>query len=936
MKLKTALLTFFYFLLNLSFLWAQVTLSPVKPTADQEITIIYDASKGTGKLAGASKVYMHAGVVISGPGNTDWSNVIGNWGKDDGIGAMTKVDGQANQWQIKITPRSYFKIAAGVKVYRLAMVFRSADGSAEGKTTEGGDIFADLDAGFYVRFLNPSGKEAFTRLSQKYTVKAEAGKAADLSLSVDGQVVKTVTFATAIEADLTYTEKGQKTVKLSGKASAETAEESFSLTILDAGVTQERPAGTSDGITYLDDKSVRLSLYAPEKDFVYVVGDFNDWKIDPNYQMKKTPDGKRYWLDITNLTPKKEYLFQYLIDGTLKVTDPYSEIIADPYSDGSINYLIDEKTPFAVHPALPVYPTGKTTDLATVIQTAQTPYDWKIKNFQRPAKENLVVYELLIRDFSERHNFQTLIDSIPYFKRLGVNAIELMPIMEFENNNSWGYNVSHHAAVDKYYGHKNDLKRFIDKCHENGLAVILDMVLNHAFGQNPMVRMYWDKAKNIPAANSPWFNQQPTHPFNVGYDFNHESTATREYIDQVNTFWVKEYKFDGFRFDLSKGFTQTKSSDDGVFRRFDAGRIASLKRMADKIWQADATAYVILEHFAEDSEEIALSDYGMMLWGNMHGAYINGINYGGGGISRMSSKTRGWNKNHLVGYMESHDEERVMYKVLKEGSVEGNYDVKNLATACERTKATAAFLLLPPGPKMIWQFGEFGYDISIGSDMERLARKPLRWNYLQDANRLKLFKTYSEINKLKTNYEVFRNGTFDWNVDSQTRRMNFSHSSMNVTVVANFALSRQGVLPNFQKAGKWYDYFSGNEVSISDPKAELYLDAAEFHIFTDQKLPTPEAGIVPYNLTTILGIEDDQFSHDLQIYPNPAGESLNIRWTGAVQPKVEVFDLLGQKVMEQRGISTEIRLNTGTLSKGTYLLRLSDGSKRMSRKITIE
>ncbi|WP_332910852.1 alpha-amylase family glycosyl hydrolase [Algoriphagus boritolerans] len=75
---------------------------------------------------------------------------------------------------------------------------------------------------------------------------------------------------------------------------------------------------------------------------------------------------------------------------------------------------------------------------------------------------------------------------------MGINAIELMPIGEFEGNLSWGYNPSFFFAPDKYYGTKNDLKRLIDEAHGKGIMILLDMVLNHAFGQNPMVRLYND------------------------------------------------------------------------------------------------------------------------------------------------------------------------------------------------------------------------------------------------------------------------------------------------------------------------------------------------------------------------------------------------------------------------------------------------------------
>ncbi len=199
-----------------------------------------------------------------------------------------------------------------------------------------------------------------------------------------------------------------------------------------------------------------------------------------------------------------------------------------------------------------------TTGIATVLQTAQQPYSWQINDFTPPAVEDMVVYELLIRDFTALHSYQSLSDTINYFKRLGVNVIELMPVSEFEGNISWGgYNPNYYFAPDKYYGPKNTLKTFIDLCHANGIAVVLDIVLNHSFGTSPpYVMLYWDKINKRPSANSPFYNPIAKHDFNVGYDFNHESQATKAFTKRVVNFWITEYKIDGFRFDLSKGFTQ--------------------------------------------------------------------------------------------------------------------------------------------------------------------------------------------------------------------------------------------------------------------------------------------------------------------------------------------------------------------------------------------
>ena len=193
--------------------------------------------------------------------------------------------------------------------------------------------------------------------------------------------------------------------------------------------------------------------------------------------------------------------------------------------------------------------------------------------------------------------------------------LNLMPVNEFEGNESWGYNPSFYFAADKYYGPKNDLKRFIDECHKRDIAVILDIVLNHSYGRSSFVRLYSSGDFGPPTEENPWYNVISPNPvFSWGYDFNHESEQTKQLVDRINKYWLEEYKFDGFRFDFTKGFTNTPG-DGGSF---DQSRINILKRMADNIWEVDSSAYVILEHFAPNSEEQVLSDYGMMIWGNLN------------------------------------------------------------------------------------------------------------------------------------------------------------------------------------------------------------------------------------------------------------------------------------------------------------------------------
>ena len=142
------------------------------------------------------------------------------------------------------------------------------------------------------------------------------------------------------------------------------------------------------------------------------------------------------------------------VNDELLIADPYADKLLDPWND---QYISDE-----TYPDLIGYPKDTTSGIVSVLQTADEEYMWQVTDFQPPAKTDLIIYELLIRDFTSDHSYRTLTDTISYLKNLGVNAIELMPVNEFEGNESWGYNPSFYFAPDKYYGPKNDLKIFID------------------------------------------------------------------------------------------------------------------------------------------------------------------------------------------------------------------------------------------------------------------------------------------------------------------------------------------------------------------------------------------------------------------------------------------------------------------------------------------
>jgi hypothetical protein len=610
-------------------------------------------------------------------------------------------------------------------------------------------------------------------------------------------------------------------------------------------IVSDPPSGTLDGVNILSGTSVIIQLRSPSKQYVHLKGDFNSFSESANSLMKISTDGNSHWLQINNLNPGTYYRYFFLVEGVLEIGDPYSELILDPWNDGYI--------PQVNFPGMPQYPTGVASVPISTFRTDNPYFLWTDYNFQKPSQDELVIYECLVRDFDSGSVYQDLINRLDYLEYMGFNAIELMPVSEFEGNSSWGYNPNFRFAPDKYYGPKSKLKEFVNRCHAKGIAVILDVVPNHSFGTDPLVRLYQDE-NGVVSEDNPWFNSDAMHPFSPGYDFNHEDGWVREYWKRVFDFWLSEYHIDGYRVDLSKGLTQVNSgSNINYWNQFDQSRIDILFDYRNEIQSNHPGTYVILEHFGNNDEEKVLADGGFMIWGNMTYGFAQSTMGYGGDVDYGSWQNRGYNWPNLVTYMESHDEERLSFDLQQFGNSSGSYDTKDFPVAMDRLKMANAFLLSIPGPKMIWQWSELGYDVSIfdcgdGTFSEecKLSEKPDHWGDLEIPERLSLAKTISTLAHLKQSQPCF--STYDFNLDcSGTGKLIHLYTpEQNAVLIGNFDVINLDIVPGFPHIGVWYDHFTGEGMTVSDINNSIVLSPGEWHLYLDTQLPLPDTnGYLP-------------------------------------------------------------------------------------------
>lgn len=932
---------------------------PQFPISGDTLTINVDPTQSGNIPNTTTNLVLHWGVNESGAGqwttppNSIWPT--GTVLHSDGVAARSPMTRIADTlWSIQVPTDG--------SIQTLHYVFNTGTPSSPGANWEnnGGNNWnvtffqsqlapVVIEPQVEVLYGEPERSPLFVELNETVSIVASAVvngvTLASLELQQNGVSLTTVTTDT-INYDFLATTTGMQRFDVIAEATSGFRDTTgFSVMVNPAIVDAPPPAGTQDGVNQVSSTLVTMALFAPEKSFVYLVGDFNDWKVDDTYFMNRhqpSADSTLWWISLPNLDAGEEYAFQYLIDGEIRIGDPYSQKILDPWNDGFI--------PGVTYPNLKAYPAGKTAEAVTAFTMDPASFQWTYTDtFSRPAPQDLVIYEMLVRDFIARHDYITLLDTLDYLQNLGINAIELMPVTEFEGNESWGYNPSFPFALDKYYGTADAFKTFIDECHRRGMAVILDVVLNHVYGQSPYARMYWNPALNRPAANNPWLNEvSPNQTFSFGNDFNHSSIHTRAFVDRFNRYWLEEYRIDGYRFDFTKGFTQVPGDGGG----FDQSRINNLKRMADRMWEVDSTAYVILEHFAPNDEEKILAEHGngMMLWGNANFNYNEAtMGYHDGGKSDFSwgyYGNRNWTVPNLVTYMESHDEERLMYKNLQFGNSAGNYNVQDQVTALNRIKLAAAFFLTYPGPKMIWQFGELGYDISI-DDPCRVCNKPILWNYQNNIDRDRLYRTYAALLKIRRENAVFRDAATQvtMSVANATKRIALQHPDLNVNIIGNFDVVARDITPNFLYPTTWYDYFSGDSSLILNTGDPINLQPGEFRIYTDQKLETPD----PDLLTSVKEPATNAVAkfelHDS--YPNPFNPATNIRFDVAERSRifVAIYNVLGERVkILQDGavsvgahqISWNGRSDDGAaVTSGLYFVRMEAGGFSKTRRILL-
>lgn len=881
------------------------TTSPIPlQQSSQNVKIIFNAQEsGVAGLISASELYAHIGVCN---GSSSWLHVKTEWSENTDANKFVK--NSAGLWELTIGDiNTYFGLAADEKIDKIAVIARTANGAAQTK-----DYFLDVaPEGFALNF-SYNTENLVISAPTTITFTLSSTQSANLTIKVDGQTIGEAANATTLTKAYTFSDEGKfYEVTASADNGSQTLSETVTVAYPTASGQADYPGGVPKmGAVKQSDGSVIFCLAAPLKKSVILVPSWDNYQtLNKNVMKYQDYNGYRYfWIQVQGLNDNEYYPYYYLVDGLYKVADPCAKLMLDCYSDKWMPSGIWAEE-------MPQYPYDKFDDVMLAVYRGDIDsYNWSdaTKNFKIPNHTSMVVYEMLLRDFTgdgsdqDGKHYGTLRTAMPklqYLADLGVNVVELMPIMEFNGNSSWGYNTNGYMALDKVYGSPNDLNEFVDWCHRLGMAVVLDIVFNQSDGNHPWYQMY-------PIASNPFYNATAPHDYSVLNDFNQDNPVLEQHWADVLRFWMETYKVDGYRFDLVKGLGDNDSYGIPT-DAYNQSRVDRMKRLNDVLLSVNPDAIHINEILGAAQEDNANYANGKQMgWNN--------VNYGSGqyamGWAEKCDDTKGfysstWSKivGGTVDYAESHDEVRVANKIKTNGHASVKYTSTPKKQTIQRLGSLAAQMLLSPGAKMIWQFGEIAADDDQGSELDKLRAIAPKWDQFSSEPREALYENYQALCWLRRDNSDLFDGSATFTTGGFTASLtspryirlvkdnreiigvfnpNVTGSNVTVSVPVQYISSS-----NNQLIVSAYGFTP--ELNVSNNTASISVPAHCFAVFSTD------------NVSNVEEIESDFETPAVNVYGGDGAININGDYTSA-----EIYNLQGQMNAVANG-STSIDVPAG-------------------------
>ncbi|GAB3921217.1 alpha-amylase family glycosyl hydrolase [Mucilaginibacter myungsuensis] len=425
---------------------------------------------------------------------------------------------------------------------------------------------------------------------------------------------------------------------------------------------------------------VHFRVWAPNAQAVFVIGSFNGFDTEAN-TLQSEENG--FWAGtVENAKAGDEYKYYLKTPyGDLYRNDPYARQMTNSVGNGVI------------------YDAGQ--------------FEWGETNFETPSWNKLVIYELHVGTFHVKEpgkpgDLYGVIDKLPYLKELGINAIEVMPPFEFPGGFSWGYNPSQPFAIESEYGGPDAFKSLVKAAHEQGIAVILDVVYNH-FGPSDLDLWQFDgwaeNGKGGIYFYNDWKSETPWGDTRPDYGRN----EVRQYIRDNALMWLEEYQVDGLRMDMIPYIRNVHADENPGSILADGESL--LRWINSEIAERFPGKLTIAEDLhGLDSITNGTADGGLGFGAQWDGDFVHPVRYAliapddneRDMHSLEASLMRQYSGNpfHRVVYTESHDEvangKARVAEEISDGDVNNWYSKK-------RASLGIAMVLTAPGIPMIFQ-----------------------------------------------------------------------------------------------------------------------------------------------------------------------------------------------------------------------------------------
>jgi len=552
------------------------------------------------------------------------------------------------------------------------------------------------------------------------------------------------------------------------------------------------------GATPLDDGRTIFRVWAPHAQAVQLTGNFNKTSFDDNQHPMEKDEAGIWNLAIENIAYDDCYRF--------RIKTPQGEWVErrDPYGRGT------------------------STDHQASVMT-DTSFEWDDSEFSMPAWNELVLYELHIGTFNGTEEkpatFDDCIRKIPYLKKLGINAISVMPVCTFPGDYSWGYNPTDFFSVENAYGGITAFKRFINEAHKAGIAVLIDVVYNHA-GPTDIDLWQFDGWSENDGGGIYFYNDHRNQTPWGHTRFDYGRHEVRQFLHSNLMMWLDEFQLDGARFDaviyirkinhmesnetIDDGLNLMRWMNDTKNERFPY-KITICEDIGVEPWIVSPTSEGGAGFDAQwDNEFVHAIRHALTLAEDDHRKMEP--------VKKVIEKTFGSNAFKRVVYSESHDDvanghARLTYEI------DGNEGDDRSFFAKKRSILGAGITLTTAGIPMLFQ----GQEMLEGTWFE--DTDPLDWSMRKKYSGI--VQAYNDLIKMRRNIDNQTRGLMGHGVeihhvnDEQNiiayHRFDEGGEGDDVIVIANFSgVAHHDYYIGMPKPGMWRVRFNSSSTVYDD------------------------------------------------------------------------------------------------------------------------